>query len=76
MAKRTYKIIRNPHTGSFIRNREVFCRHCFENFADQFTLDIHRTNGEELDSKCFHPKKIPLTPQRNFSGAVVWRVTF
>ena len=76
MAKRIYKIIRNPHTGAFLRNKEVYCDYCFENFGDQFTLNIHRTNGDELDSKCFPPKKIPLTPQRNFSGAVVWRVTF
>ena len=76
MAKLNYKIIRNPQTGSFLRNKEVYCEYCFENFGDQFTLNIHRTNGDELDSKCFPPKKIPLTPQRNFSGAVVWRVTF
>jgi hypothetical protein len=76
MAKATYKIIRNPHTGSFLRNREVYCEHCFENFGDQFTLEIHRPNDGNLEGKCFPPKKIPLTPQRNFSGAVVWRVTF
>ncbi len=76
VAKRTYKIIRNPHTGSFLRNKEVYCGHCFENFGDQFTLEIHRPDDGNLESKCTPPKRIPLTPQRNFSGAVVWRVTF
>jgi hypothetical protein len=76
MAKRTYQIIRNPKTGSFLRNKEVYCGRCFENFGDDYTLEMHRTNGGELDSKCLPPKSIPLTPQRNFSGAVVWRVTF
>jgi hypothetical protein len=76
MAKRTYKIIRNSHTGSFLRNKEVYCDHCFENFGDQFTMEIHRPDNGNLESKCTPPKKIPLTPQRNFSGAVVWRVTF
>jgi hypothetical protein len=76
MAKRTYKIIRNPHTGSFLRNKEVYCDHCFENFGDQFTMEIHRPDDANLEGKCTPPKGIPLTPQRNFSGAVVWRVTF
>lgn len=76
MAKRTYKITRNPHTGSFLRNKEVYCEHCFENFGDQLTLEIHRPYEGFLENQCFLPKKIPLTPQRNFSGAVVWRVTF
>ena len=76
MAKRTYKIIRNPHTGSFLRNKEVYCGRCFENFGDEFTLNMHRTDAGSLESKCLPPKKIPLTPQHNFSGAVVWRVTF
>lgn len=76
MAKRTYKITRNPETGSILRNEEVFCGRCFENFGDLTTLAIHRTDGRKLDSECLTPKSIPLTPQRNFSGAVVWRVTF
>jgi hypothetical protein len=76
MAKATYKIIRNPHTGSILRNREVFCGRCFENFGDEYTLNMHRTAGGDLESECLLPKSIPLTPQRNFSGAVVWRVTF
>ena len=76
MAKRIYKILRNPETGSFLRNKEVYCGRCFENFGDSYTLDLHRTNGGELDSECLPPKSIPLTPQRNFAGAVVWRVTF
>ena len=76
MAKRTYQINRNPKTGSFLRNKEVYCGRCFENFGDDFSLEMHRSNGGELDSKCLPPKSIPLTPQRNFAGAVVWRVTF
>ena len=76
MAKRTYKITRNPHTGSFLRNKEVYCDYCFENFGDQFTMEIHKPDDGNLESKCTPPKTIPLTPQRNFSGAVVWRVTF
>jgi hypothetical protein len=76
MAKRTYQINRNPKTGSFLRNKEVYCGRCFENFGDDYTLEMHRSNGGELDSKCLPPKSIPLTPQRNFAGAVVWRVTF
>lgn len=76
MAKLNYKIIRNPQTGSFLRNKEVYCEYCFENFGDQFTMEIHRPDDGNLESKCTPPKRIPLTPQRNFSGAVVWRVTF
>lgn len=76
MARRTYKVEQNPKTGSFIRNKEVYCGRCFENFGDIYTLEMHRTNREESDSDCMSPKSIGLTPQRNFSGAVVWRVTF
>ena len=76
MARRTYQIKQNPKTGSFLRNKEVYCERCFDNFGDIYTLEMHKTNREEPDSECIPPKNIPLTPQRNFSGAVVWRVTF
>lgn len=76
MAKKIYKLIQNPHTKAFLRNREVYCEKCFENFGDEYTLDIHRTVSGDPQSDCIYPKSIPLTPQRNFNGAVVWRVTF
>ena len=76
MAKRLYKLIQNPKTKAFLRNREVYCEKCFENFGDEQTLNIHRSVIGDPHSDCRTPKSIPLTPQRNFTGAVVWRVTF
>jgi hypothetical protein len=76
MPKKIYKLIQNPETKRFLRNREVFCPLCFENFGDEFTLNIHRKKVEESKSECINPREIPLTPQKNFDGAVVWRVTF
>ena len=76
MAKKLYKLIQNPKTKEFLRNREVYCEKCFENFGDIYTLDLHRSVIGDPDSDCRNPRGIPLTPQRNFTGAVVWRVTF
>jgi hypothetical protein len=76
MAKKIYKLIQNPKTKGFLRNAEVYCEKCFENFGDEQTLNIHRSIGGDPNSDCIYPKSIPLTPQRNFDGAVVWRVTF
>ena len=76
MKKRTYKVSQNPKTKSLLRNEEVHCIHCFENFGDLEILAMHMSQGENFECICLSPKSIPLTPQRNFSGAVVWRVTF
>jgi hypothetical protein len=76
MDKRLYKLIQNSKTKAFLRNQEVYCEKCFENFGDKYTLDLHHSVIGDPHSDCRTPKSIPLTPQRNFNGAVVWRVTF
>ena len=77
MAKKdTYNIRLNPKTMGFIRNREVYCGRCYENFGNIGTLELHRTDGGSLESKCLPPKSVGLVPQRNFDNQIVWRANF
>jgi hypothetical protein len=45
MAKKIYKLIQNPKTKGFLRNAEIYCEKCFENFGDEQGLG---EVGEEI----------------------------
>lgn len=76
MAKKTYQIKFNPKTREILRNSEVYCFKCFENFGNLETLYLHQFLTDDGEEICLPPKFVPLTPQKNFAGVIVWRETF
>ena len=76
MAKKTYQIKINPKKLEFLRNGEIYCFKCFENFGNLEALDQHKAYDPDMGEFCLPPRIAQLTPQKNFVGAVVWRITY